>query len=146
MKQSRGSVNSGMTGVYTMTTENGRAVSLTMDDEVLEKLAMKRSASPERTFNEWIERVVPEDRGAIAHAVSSCIGGLQAEVRFRWRHETVGLTSVSCTGVLIENDGKHAQIKGFFKIAPYHSQTQEQQKDLSLYKTMAMDIMPPKVD
>lgn len=141
MKQSRGSVNSGMTGVYTMTTENGRAVALEMDDEVLEKLALNHSASPERTFNEWMERVLPEDRAAIAHAVSSCIGGLQAEVRFRWRHETVGLTNVSCTGVLVENDGKHAQIKGFFKILPAHLQTEVQQKDLSLYKAVAMDIM-----
>ena len=141
MKQSRGSVNSGMTGVYTLTTENGRAVALEMDDEVLEKLALNHSASPERTFNEWMERVLPEDRAAIAHAVSSCIGGLQAEVRFRWRHETVGLTNVSCTGVLVENDGKHAQIKGFFKILPVHLQTDVQQKDLSLYKAVAMDIM-----
>lgn len=139
MKQSRGSVDTVMTGVYTMTTENGRPVSLAMDDEVLEKLALRRSASPERTFNDWVERVVPEDRPSIEHAVKSCIGGLQAEVTFRWNHDKVGLTSVSCTGVLVENDGIRAEIKGFFKISPYTKPVTD--KGVSLYKQMVLDVM-----
>lgn len=142
MKQSRESAKPVITGLYTMVAENGRIVSLSMDEDLLEKLALKPTISAENICGQWLERIVPEDRAAVEHAVATCIGGLQAEVRFRWKHEDMGLMLVSCTGVLDSREGGHSVMKGFFKVTPCEDYGENSiHSDVSIYKSVAFDII-----
>lgn len=142
MKQSRESAKPVITGFYTMTAEKGRIVSLSMDEDLLEKLALKPTISTKSICEQWLERIIPEDRAAVEHAVASCIGGLQAEVRFRWQHASAGLMLVSCTGVLDSREGDCSVMKGFFKVTPYEDFGENSiESDASIYKSVAFDII-----
>lgn len=144
MQYSRGSAESVLVGLYTMCVRlKDGEITLAMEKDVLAQLGMDTEASPVETFKTWIDLVHPLYRDSIRSAVSSCIGGLQAEVRFLWDHPTIGVTKVSCTGVLLANDGEEATIKGFFKLSPYNAEEEKvlKDKDAAVYKLLLSDVI-----
>ncbi len=134
--------NAVLIGLYTMRTRNGIPYYLDIDANMLRSLGLDDKMNAEQVFVQWSSLIGEEDFPAILHAVHSCIGGLQAEVHFKWQHPVRGITFVSCTGVLSNNDGTNAEIKGFFKLMPIDANDPaEDSKDRILSKLMLMDVL-----
>lgn len=143
MEHSRGSADSLLIGLYTMFVDKDENISLEMDDEVLAELGLETGVPPEQTYRTWISAVHEEYRPFIKNAVRSCIAGLQAEVRFLWEHPQIGLTRVTCVGVLSDKDSERAVIKGFFRLLPFEQQDTptSHDRDAEIYKRMLADAI-----
>ena len=131
-----------LTGMFTLTCERGKPYLLNVDDDALRRLGLPTDLTPEELYYVWLEHVRAEDRATVEKAIRGVAEGFIREVRFGWRHDTLGRVYFSCAGMLSEHSGERIVIKGIFKnISEPDMHGVAEDNDILLFKTLLMDVI-----
>lgn len=131
-----------LTGMFTLTCERGKPYKLDVDDDALRRLGLPTDLAPEELYYVWLEHVRAEDRGTVEKAIRAVAEGFIREVRFGWRHDTLGRVYFSCAGMRLEQNSDRIVIKGIFKnISEPDMSGITEDNDILLFKTLLMDVI-----
>lgn len=103
------------TGFISLEYGDGQDPKLFIDDFIANFLGFETTNTPEKNYEEWINRIHPDYSDSITSAIEKIIIGNQTEVQYPWFHPKSGLTYIRTFGFRDPNFTNGVRINGFFQ-------------------------------
>ena len=102
-------------GFVSLQFGDGQLPKLFVDDFIANFLGFELTNTPEKNYEEWINRIHPDYSDFISSAIEKIIIGNQTEVQYPWFHPKAGLTYIRTFGYRDPNFTDGVRINGTFQ-------------------------------
>lgn len=102
-------------GFISLQFGDGQLPKLFVDDFIANFLGFESTNTPEKNYEEWINRIHPDYSDSITSAIEKIIIGNQTEVQYPWFHPKTGLTYIRTFGYRDPNFTDGVRINGTFQ-------------------------------
>ena len=86
-------------GLFTLEMKNDVPVALHLNEEFCGLMGFDYTHTPEELYNDWKQRLRPEDQNSVAAAISASAKGLKTTVRYSWKHPVLGWIEADSNGI-----------------------------------------------
>ncbi|HJJ47555.1 MAG TPA: hypothetical protein O0X39_00990, partial [Methanocorpusculum sp.] len=103
------------TGMWVFETDEGKPPRMYIDGITARLLGLSTDLTPEKTFEEWGNKLRPEDKEAGTAATEKMVSGIHAEFLYSWKHPDGHIAILRSVGVRNFSYTKGLRIEGYIQ-------------------------------